>query len=248
VCLRPPAKRDSTIAVVFTNWAPPNWWLEKETFEIKCHVLFVPHITKRHDIRTPFSVNSCSTGMHSPSYERHFDTVTYNWLWRKISYDLGWSSRHLATTWYMNSCCSARVPCSCLRTSYLTATYLPWRKLALSTQCLIENSFSHYPLALNSRMVLTCPLPCGSRDSSARIGCMAGARFLVGERDFPPIHSIQTGSDAHPASYLVALSSGLLLILYWFCFKKFFHFGLYVLQCLLSALPYRIHAAQSEPT
>jgi hypothetical protein len=35
----------------------------------------------------------------------------------------------------------------------------------------------------------------------AQSGWMTGVRFPTGERDFSLLHSVQTGSGAHPASY-----------------------------------------------
>jgi hypothetical protein len=42
----------------------------------------------------------------------------------------------------------------------------------------------------------------GKRDSSVGI-VMAGVRFPAGTRDFSLLHSVQTGSGAHPASYIM---------------------------------------------
>jgi hypothetical protein len=40
------------------------------------------------------------------------------------------------------------------------------------------------------------------------MGWMAGVKFLAGARDFSRLHSVKTGSGAHPAFHLGALSRG----------------------------------------
>jgi hypothetical protein len=72
--------------------------------------------------------------------------------------------------------------------------YFPWRFLLRSfCFCLVASpssySFHHLPAyGLGDRGI--------------------GARFPTGTRDLSLLHSVQTGSGTHPASYLICVGSG----------------------------------------